>query len=51
MIMVYILGVFFFIIFCGFSLAVLDLGEELHEDWQKNVKAEDLRKLGKSIKN
>ena len=34
----------------GFIVAILDIAHETHETWQKQVRAEDLKKLGKFIR-
>lgn len=47
---VYILGLFAIIIGGGFIVAIMDIACEAHENWQKDVTAEDLKKLGKFIR-
>lgn len=47
MIAVYILCLFGVIILAGFVVAIIDLAEDAHENWQKRVTAEDLRELAR----
>lgn len=48
--MVVIMVGFFTIILGGFIMALLDIAQEANENWQKQVRAEDLKKLGKFIR-
>lgn len=42
---------FFAIILGGLIMAILDIRNEAYENWQKQVKAEDLKKFGKFLRD
>lgn len=42
---------FFTIISSGLVVAILDIHNEAYENWQKQVKAEDLKKFGKFLRD
>ena len=50
MIALYILFLFTFITVAGFCVAIMDVACEAHENWQKDVTAEDLKQLEKFIR-
>ena len=50
MIVVIMVG-FYTIILGGFIMAILDIAHEANETWQKQVRAEDLKKFGKFIRD
>lgn len=44
-------GLWLFIIFSSFCMWVLQMGEDCHNEWQKNVSVDDLRELDRVFKN
>ena len=51
MIALYILMIYAIIILGGFCMFIVEYASEVHENWQKNVTAEDLRKLKEHFNN
>lgn len=50
MIALYILMMYAVIILGGFCMFIVEYASEAHENWQKDVRAEDLKQLEKFIR-